>query len=109
MTDKTTRDRPLASLNRRRLIQGGATFAAAGLTGFPFINRMAVRAQEAPLKFWQFYAPGGDVKPQVQWFEKLVADWNDGHDQKGRARICRQQRIHLRFQAGNGLRVGRGP
>ncbi|MER8403970.1 sugar ABC transporter substrate-binding protein [Mesorhizobium sp. M0203] len=82
MTDKTTRDRTLASLNRRRLIQGGATFAAAGLTGFPFINRMAVRAQEAPLKFWQFYAPGGDVKPQVQWFEKLVADWNDGHDQK---------------------------
>ncbi|MER9485020.1 extracellular solute-binding protein [Mesorhizobium sp. M0563] len=75
MTDKTT-------LNRRRLIQGGATFAAAGLTGFPFINRMALRAQEAPLKFWQFYAPGGDVKPQVQWFEKLVADWNDGHDQK---------------------------
>ncbi|MER8527313.1 hypothetical protein NKH45_01425 [Mesorhizobium sp. M1156] len=46
MTDKTTRDRPLASLNRRRLIQGGATFAAAGLTGYPFINRMAVRAQE---------------------------------------------------------------
>lgn len=82
MTDTTTRKLLSAGLNRRRLIHGSAIFAAAGLTGFPFINRMAVRAQAAPLKFWQFYAPGGDVKPQVQWFEKMVADWNDGHDQK---------------------------
>jgi multiple sugar transport system substrate-binding protein len=75
-----------AGLTRRRILQGGATFAAAGMaggiTGFPFLNRMAVQAQEAPLKFWQFYAPGGDVAPQVAWFEKLVADWNDSHPQK---------------------------
>jgi multiple sugar transport system substrate-binding protein len=84
MTDhrKTERTPLLTGVNRRRLIQGGATFAAAGLTGFPFINKMAVRAQDAPLKFWQFYAPGGQVATQVAWFEKTVADWNDSHDQK---------------------------
>jgi multiple sugar transport system substrate-binding protein len=79
---KTARTPLLTGVNRRRLIQGGATFAAAGLTGFPFINKMAVRAQDAPLKFWQFYAPGGQVATQVAWFEKTVADWNDSHDQK---------------------------
>ena len=41
-----------------------------------------MQAQGAPLKFWQFYAPGGQVKPQVAWFEKAVADWNATHDQK---------------------------
>jgi multiple sugar transport system substrate-binding protein len=28
------------------------------------------------LKFWQFYAPGGSVKPQVDWFIQTVEDWN---------------------------------
>ncbi len=77
---------PTNSLSRRRVLQRGTAFAAAGaiggLTGFPFINKMAVRAQETPLKFWQFYAPGGEVAPQVAWFEKMVADWNDSHEQK---------------------------
>jgi multiple sugar transport system substrate-binding protein len=80
--DKRTTDK----LSRRRLLKSGATFALAGIaggvTGFPFINKMAVRAQDAPLKFWQFYAPGGQVASQVSWFEKTIADWNDGHDQK---------------------------
>lgn len=79
-------NKTLDKLSRRRLLQSGATFAAAGIaggiTGFPFINRMAVRAQDAPLKFWQFYAPGGQVASQVAWFEKTIADWNDSHDQK---------------------------
>lgn len=72
--------------SRREFLRNGATFAAAGLagglSGFPFINRLPVRAQDAPLKFWQFYAPGGQVKPQVEWFERTVADWNATHDQK---------------------------
>lgn len=72
--------------SRRRFLRNGATFAAVGLaggvSGFPFINRLPARAQDAPLKFWQFYAPGGQVKPQVDWFEKMVADWNASHDQK---------------------------
>jgi multiple sugar transport system substrate-binding protein len=81
-----TDDKRTFALSRRRLLQRGATFAAAGiaggLTGFPFINRMAVRAQDAPLKFWQFYAPGGTVSTQVDWFKKTISDWNDSHDQK---------------------------
>lgn len=83
-TDKTVGK--TVGLTRRRLLVNGASFAAAGaaggLTGFPFINKMAVRAQDAPLKFWQFYAPGGQVPSQVAWFEKTVADWNDSHEQK---------------------------
>ena len=55
-------------LTRRRLLTRGAAVGAAGLvsgvTGLPFINRMTARAQGAPLKFWQFYAPGGQVVSQ---------------------------------------------
>jgi multiple sugar transport system substrate-binding protein len=54
---------PLRGITRRRLLTRGAAVGAAGLVGgvmgFPYINRMAARAQGAPLKFWQFYAPGG--------------------------------------------------
>jgi multiple sugar transport system substrate-binding protein len=80
-TPKTT-GRGASGFSRRRVLQASAAFAAAGLGGFPFINRMTARAQGAALKFWQFYAPGGDVKPQVKWFEDMVAGWNDSHDQK---------------------------
>ena len=74
-------------VSRRHLLQGGATFAAAGaiggLGGFPFINRMGAQAaDDNTLHFWQFYAPGGDVKPQVDWFNKMVADWNAQSDTK---------------------------
>jgi multiple sugar transport system substrate-binding protein len=71
---------------RRRLLRNGATFAAVGIgsgvTGFPFVSRLPAQAADAPLKFWQFYAPGGPVKTQADWFEKTVADWNASHDQK---------------------------
>lgn len=74
------------SPSRRRVLQSGGAAAAvgltAGITGFPFINTLSAQAQGAPLKFWQFYAPEGDVAPQVEWFTKMVSDWNDSHDQK---------------------------
>src|SRR5689334_24964689 len=77
MTDIKT---PAKGISRRQLIRKGALFTgaglAAGLTGFPYINRMAVRAQSAPLKFWQFYAPGGQVKSQVDWFTQMITAWN---------------------------------
>ena len=88
MSDKT-RSTPItpSGLNRRRLLQGGATFAAAGavggITGFPFVNRLSARAADAQtLNFWNFYAPGGDVKTQVDWFTKMAADYNASHDIK---------------------------
>ncbi|WP_226781717.1 ABC transporter substrate-binding protein [Oceaniglobus trochenteri] len=64
---------------RRGIIAAGA--AAATVSGFPYINRMA-HAQGAPLKFWQFYAPGGSVESQVNWFTQLVADWNASHEKQ---------------------------
>ena len=82
MNDSRTPTGKTAGVSRRSLLAGTAALAAGTVTGFPFINRMAVRAQDAPLKFWQFYAPGGQVASQVAWFEKTVADWNDSHAQK---------------------------
>lgn len=83
MTDTKKEQR---DISRRQLIKRAGLLAgtgvAAGLTGFPYINRLAVRAQDAPLKFWQFYAPGGQVSSQVEWFTQMIADWNDSHDQK---------------------------
>jgi multiple sugar transport system substrate-binding protein len=90
----------LSGISRRRLLVNGSTFAAAGLagvSGFPFINRMAVRAQDAPLKFWQFYAPGGEVAPQVAWFEKDGRRLERQPRAEGRARIsCAELGIHQR-------------
>ena len=82
MTDK---NKTFSTLTRRGVLKGGAILAGGaigGVSGFPYINRLAVRAQDAPLKFWQFYAPGGPVPSQVEWFTKTVADWNDSHEQK---------------------------
>jgi multiple sugar transport system substrate-binding protein len=81
----TGKDKSIAAATRRSVLKGGAILAAgaaAGLSGFPYLGRMAVRAQNAPLKFWQFYAPGGTVPSQVEWFAKAVAAWNDSHPQK---------------------------
>lgn len=69
-----------AGWSRRSILRGGAALGAAGFAGLPLVGRAF--GQDAPLKFWQFYAPGGDVAPQVAWFEKLVADWNASHDVK---------------------------
>lgn len=72
-------------VTRRGVLAGGTALAAGlvgGVTGFPFINRTEARAQGAPLKFWQFYAPGGDVPAQTQWFIDCVADWNASHEQQ---------------------------
>ena len=81
-----------AGLSRRALIRGGATLAAAGaiggLTGFPVTQQPRAWAQDAnTLNFWQFYAPGGDVKTQVDWFEKMVDDWNSRATTRGRSSI----------------------
>ena len=73
MSDKTmTLWRP----TRRRLLGTGAAALAA-----PMILGGRARAKAEPLKFWQFYAPGGDVPAQVNWFTSLVDDWNASHEQ----------------------------
>jgi multiple sugar transport system substrate-binding protein len=51
----TNKDKAFSALTRRSVLKGGAVIAGGaigGLSGFPYINRLAVRAQDAPLKFW---------------------------------------------------------
>jgi multiple sugar transport system substrate-binding protein len=69
---------PASAISRRRILQGGATLAAAGFAGglLPLGRGQAFAADAQTLDFWNFYAPGGDVKTQVDWFNKMAADWN---------------------------------
>jgi multiple sugar transport system substrate-binding protein len=80
------RPRQSVGLNRRSLIKAGAG-AAGGLglfgpSALPLISRRSAAAQGDTLKFWQFYAPGGQVASQAQWFEETVAGWNAENDQQ---------------------------
>ena len=63
-----------AGWSRRSILKGGAALGAAGFAGLPFIGNAF--GQDNLLHFWQFYAPGGDVKTQVDWFMKMADDWN---------------------------------
>ena len=76
-----TYDARPAGWNRRAILKGGAALAGASVAGLPLIG--SAFGQDAnTLSFWQFYAPGGDVKPQVDWFVKMVEDWNAAQDVK---------------------------
>ena len=60
-----SRKRHSVGLNRRSLIKAGAG-AAGGLglfgpSALPLISPRSAAAQGDTLKFWQFYAPGGQV------------------------------------------------
>ena len=67
--------------SRRSVLRGATALGAAGMAGsLPMVGRAF--AQDNALSFWQFYAPGGDVKTQVDWFVKMVEDWNAGNDPK---------------------------
>ncbi|MDQ3692295.1 MAG: sugar ABC transporter substrate-binding protein [Chloroflexota bacterium] len=71
-------------LNRRRVLGTAGAAGAAGLFGpgpLPIIRRRA-RAQSEPLQFWQFYGPDGDVATQSEWFETMVASWNEQNEQQ---------------------------
>ena len=76
-----------AGLNRRSLIKAGAG-AAGGLglfgpSALPLISRRSAAAQGDALKFWQFYAPGGQVaEPGHVVRGHCVAGWNAQNDQQ---------------------------
>lgn len=63
-----------AGWSRRSILKGGAALGAASVAGLPFIGQAF--GQDSLMHFWQFYAPGGDVKSQVDWFMKMADDWN---------------------------------
>ena len=69
-----------AGLTRRSVLVTGA--AVTGGLAMPFLNTRSAWSKGTPLKFWQFYAPGGEIPAQGQWFDKMITDWNDSHDQK---------------------------
>ena len=84
MTQSFKDGAPTASLlrpTRRKLLTSGAALAGgAAISSFPYISR--ARAANEPLKFWQFYAPGGQEPGQVKWFTDMVASWNAQNDVK---------------------------
>lgn len=59
--------------SRRQIIKGGAALTAGAFAGLPISKAWA---QDDALNFWQFYAPDGGVKTQVDWFLKMADDWN---------------------------------
>ncbi len=63
-----------AGWSRRAILKSGAALGA-GLAAAPFLGRSAF-AQSDTLQFWQFYAPGGSEKTQVDWFVKMADAWN---------------------------------
>ncbi|WP_158817129.1 sugar ABC transporter substrate-binding protein [Methylocapsa sp. S129] len=80
-TQKNGRAASTGELTRRQLLRRGTILGgAAALTGFPAIIR--AKAATTTLSFWQFYAPGGPVPAQSQWFEDAVAAWNAARDAK---------------------------
>jgi multiple sugar transport system substrate-binding protein len=67
--------------SRRSILKGGAALGAASAVSLPMIGN-ALGQDASTLRFWQFYAPDGAVKPQVDWFMKMVDDWNASHEPK---------------------------
>jgi multiple sugar transport system substrate-binding protein len=59
--------------SRRQILKGGAALTAGAFAGLPIGKAWA---QDDVLHFWNFYAPDGEVKTQVDWFMKMADDWN---------------------------------
>lgn len=68
-----------APVSRRTLVKTGAAAASTALTMPYFFSRTSAATT---LKFWQFYAPGGQPKSQSDWFVSMVKAWNDQNDTK---------------------------
>lgn len=90
MSDETRRVRlaePDGSggITRRSFLAKGAAFAfAAAVTGpgLTVLSGCGGSSSSQPLKFWQFYGPGGDVEGQSKWFEDTVKAWNKENQSK---------------------------
>jgi multiple sugar transport system substrate-binding protein len=74
-------------ITRRKFLARGAAFALAAAVTGPGLTVLSGcggggGSSSGPLKFWQFYAPGGDVKTQSKWFEDTVKGWNKSNETK---------------------------
>jgi len=75
------------SISRRSLLHTSAGVAAGtmglfGPSALPLIGSRSASAQNDTLKFWQFYAPGGAVASQNDWFEDCVNGWNEQNEKQ---------------------------
>jgi multiple sugar transport system substrate-binding protein len=71
-------------MTRRRFLARGAAFTfAAAVTG-PGLTVLSGcgggGSASGALKFWQFYAPGGEVPSQSKWFVDMVDAWNKDNE-----------------------------
>lgn len=66
-------------ISRRRLLKYGAALAG---TGVGCTSPYRGDEKDAALRFLQFYAPGGEVAAQTQWFVDMVDAWNASHRRK---------------------------
>ena len=101
-------------VTRRQFLAKGAAFSlAAAVTGSGLTILSGCgggnggSSSSKPLTFWQFYAPGGQVKPQAKWFEDTVKAWNKDHKTKVKLQYVPtdqyigQSKVQTAFQAGN--------
>ena len=72
-------------VTRRQFLARGAAFTfAAAVTGpgLTVLSGCGGGSASEALRFWQFYAPGGDVAAQSKWFEDMVKAWNEENETK---------------------------
>ena len=67
-------------ISRRTALKAGGALGGALAMPYAFSRRASAQAQT--LSFWQFYAPGGTVASQGQWFEDTVNAWNEQNETK---------------------------
>ena len=66
-------------MSQRKLLRYGAALAG---TGFACTCDKNGDAENAALRFLQFYTPGGEVSAQAQWFVDMVDVWNVSNHRK---------------------------
>lgn len=84
MVDREIKDQ---RTTRRQFLARGTAFALAATVtgpGLTVLSGCGSNSDQAsgPLKFWQFHAPGGQVKGMKQWFIDTVDNWNQDHETK---------------------------
>lgn len=81
---RTGERRDRSGLSRRQFLSRSSTIAAMSMAGAgPALLSgcgSGGGSSSGTLNFWQFYAPGGDVPKQEQWFLDMVDSWNKEHE-----------------------------
>jgi multiple sugar transport system substrate-binding protein len=94
------------------LAKGGAFAFAAAVTG-PGLTLLSGcgggESSSGPLSFWQFYAPGGLVKTQDQWFVDTVDGWNKENETQVKLQYVPNQQYISGSKLQTAFSSGEGP